>query len=161
MNLGAAIYAIRWLIRDTFRQARASGVAWLMLTVSGLCILLCLSAGIQGDVPLQQQGDEKPEFLPRSDPLAADPERVRSSGVDIISGELTLAFGAIHVPLGRDGHDAIRFLQLLLAGGVADAAGVLLALIWTAGFLPTFLDPAAASVLLAKPVPRWSLLAGK
>src|SRR5262249_23044651 len=53
------------------------------------------------------------------------------------------------------------FLQLLLAGGVADAAGLLLALVWTAGFLPTFLEPASASVLLAKPVPRWSLLAGK
>ncbi len=32
---------------------------------------------------------------------------------------------------------------------------------WTAGFLPTFLEPSAASVLLAKPAPRWSLLAGK
>src|SRR5205807_9100204 len=46
-------------------------------------------------------------------------------------------------------------------GLVADTGGVLLALIWTAGFLPTFLDPGSASVLLAKPVPRWSLLAGK
>jgi ABC-type transport system involved in multi-copper enzyme maturation permease subunit len=50
---------------------------------------------------------------------------------------------------------------LILAGGIADAAGVLLALIWTAGFLPSFLEPGAASVLLAKPAPRWSLLAGK
>ena len=39
--------------------------------------------------------------------------------------------------------------------------GTLLALIWTAGFLPEFLHPDAASVLLAKPVPRWSLLVGK
>src|SRR5262249_32089783 len=39
--------------------------------------------------------------------------------------------------------------------------GLLLALVWTAGFLPAFLDPAAATVLLAKPIPRWSLLAGK
>jgi hypothetical protein len=34
-------------------------------------------------------------------------------------------------------------------------------LIWTAAFLPTFLEPSAVSVLLAKPIPRWSLLAGK
>ena len=45
--------------------------------------------------------------------------------------------------------------------GVADTFGILLTLIWTAGFLPTFLDPSAAAVLLAKPVPRWSSLVGK
>jgi ABC-type transport system involved in multi-copper enzyme maturation permease subunit len=33
--------------------------------------------------------------------------------------------------------------------------------LWTAGFLPGFLEPGAVVVLLAKPVPRWSLLAGK
>jgi ABC-type transport system involved in multi-copper enzyme maturation permease subunit len=37
----------------------------------------------------------------------------------------------------------------------------LLALVWTAGFVPTFLEPSAASVLLAKPVARWQLLLGK
>ena len=65
------------------------------------------------------------------------------------------------MPLGRDAGEAIHFLQLLLAGGVADALGVLLALVWTAGFLPTFLEPSAATVLLSKPVPRWSILVGK
>jgi ABC-type transport system involved in multi-copper enzyme maturation permease subunit len=81
--------------------------------------------------------------------------------VSIVQGRLTQGFGAIHLPLGRDAEDAVHFLQLLLAGGVADAAGLLLALIWTAGFLPTFLEPSAAAVLLAKPVPRWCLLMGK
>src|SRR6185295_4846325 len=51
--------------------------------------------------------------------------------------------------------------QLVLAGGVADTLGLLLALIWTAGFLPGFLEGRSVSVLLAKPVPRWKLLAGK
>ncbi len=32
---------------------------------------------------------------------------------------------------------------------------------WTGGFLPEFLHSDAASVLLAKPVPRWALLVGK
>jgi hypothetical protein len=50
---------------------------------------------------------------------------------------------------------------VVLALGVADGLGLLLILVWTAGFLPAFLDPAAAAVMLAKPVPRWSLLAGK
>ncbi len=62
---------------------------------------------------------------------------------------------------GRDRTDAVRFLQVFLAGAVADTAGIFLVLIWTAGFLPTFLDPNQITVLLAKPVPRWSLLIGK
>jgi ABC-type transport system involved in multi-copper enzyme maturation permease subunit len=50
---------------------------------------------------------------------------------------------------------------LVLAGGVADTLGLLLTLIWTAGFLPGFLDARSVSVLLAKPPSRWSLLLGK
>jgi ABC-type transport system involved in multi-copper enzyme maturation permease subunit len=37
----------------------------------------------------------------------------------------------------------------------------MLTLIWTAGFLPGFLDGRNISMLLAKPAPRWSLLLGK
>jgi hypothetical protein len=159
MNVSAAIYAIRWLVRDTFRQARASGIFWVMLGVSAVCIVFCLSVRVSGPLSLKH-GDERSEFLSRNDP-SADPEKAAKAGVDLAGGEMTIAFGAVHVPLGRDARDGVRFIQLVLAAGVADALGVLLALVWTAGFLPTFLEPGAASVLLAKPVPRWSLLAGK
>ena len=74
---------------------------------------------------------------------------------------MTLAFGAVSFPVGRERRDAVRFLELILAGGVAGTLGLLLALVWTAGFVPTFLEPSAASVLLAKPVARWQLLLGK
>lgn len=161
MNLPTAILTIRWMFRDTLRQALASGVFWLMLAVSLLCTVFCLSAGLQGGPsPLQRPGDLT-EFLPRNDPLAADPEKAARSAVAIVKGELTLGFGAFRMPLGRDAEDAVRVLQLILAGGVADGLGIILALVWTAGFLPTFLEPSAASVLLCKPVPRWSLLVGK
>jgi hypothetical protein len=159
MNLSSAIYAIKWLVRDTFRQARASGIAWVMLVVSAVCILFCLSVRIDAPVSLKH-GDETAEFVPRGD-ASFDQSRAAEKGVDLAGGEMSLAFGAVRLPLARDAHDGVRFLQLILAGGVADALGVLLALIWTAGFLPTFLEPGAASVLLAKPAPRWSLLAGK
>lgn len=75
--------------------------------------------------------------------------------------ELTLGFGSISVLTDKGTSDALRMLQFFLAGGVADTAGLLLALIWTAGFLPSFLEPSAAAVLLTKPVPRWSLILGK
>jgi hypothetical protein len=131
-----------------------------MLAVSLLCIVFCLSAGVEGAVELRHP-DGPPEFLPRSQSAKVDTTRAAKTGVDVVSGDLTLAFGAIRLPLGRDAEDAVRFLQVMLAGGVADAAGLLLALIWTAGFLPTFLDPGAAAVMFSKPVPRWWLLLGK
>jgi hypothetical protein len=106
MNAPAALLAVRWLVWDTFRQAQASAVFWLMLAVSLVCVLFCLLTPI-------------------------------------------------------DGPDAVLRLRLLLAGGVADTAGMLCALVWTAALLPTFLEPSSVTVLLAKPVPRWSLLAGK
>src|SRR5262249_27381781 len=112
-----------------------------------------------GGAPLHRPG-EQAEFLPAGD-NDATPEKLANQGVDVISGDLTLAFGAIRLQLGRDREDAVRFLQLLLAGAVAATAGILLILAWAAGFFPTFLDPSAAAVLLAKPVPRWSLLVGK
>src|SRR4051794_39269286 len=65
MNLPTAVLLLRCLILDTFRQAAASGILWLMVGLSGLCILLCLSVGVTGDVPLRG-GDEPAEFLPRS-----------------------------------------------------------------------------------------------
>jgi len=157
MNLPAALYAIRWLIHDTFRQARASGILWVMLIVSGLAILLCLSISVHDPAHIREAG----EFLSREEAEALGREKVAKHRVEVVSGQQSLAFGAIRLPLGRDAQDAVYHFQVVLAGGVADTLGVLLTLVWTAGFLPSFLDPSAASVLLAKPVPRWSLLAGK
>jgi ABC-type transport system involved in multi-copper enzyme maturation permease subunit len=156
MNAPTAILTITWLARDTLRQALASGVFWLMLTISAVCIVFCLS--IQPVGGLEKTAGENVEFLPRNDPEAAKAEK---NGVDIVNGELQLAFGAFPVRMGRDREDAVHHVQLILAGAVADTLGLLLALIFTAGFIPTFLEPSAVSVLLAKPVPRWSLLAGK
>src|SRR5271166_4757294 len=148
MNSPAVVYSIRLLVRDTFRQAVASSVFWLMLGCSAVCILVCLSVGVRGAQPLHHPG-ELSEFLPRNFPV--DPQKAALSGVDLISGELTVGFGAIRMELGRDAEDSVRFFQLLLAGGVADTLGILLALLWTAGFVPGFLEPASAAVLLAKP----------
>lgn len=193
MNAPAAVFSIRWLIRDTFRQAMASGLFWIMLAVSLICIVLCLSISIQGDVPLESEGEPGIEALPRA--YALESTRVSASvvldglgqaqgvwpvpgpmysqefrqvtsalrhKVPLVQGEMSLAFGAVpSIPLARGRTQAVKWIQFHLAGWVADAAGLLLALIWTAGFLPSFLETGSIAVLLAKPVPRWSLLAGK
>jgi hypothetical protein len=151
---------IGWMIRDTFRQSLAYGIFWILLVVTGLCVLVCASARIEGCATLAAPG-ENPDFLPRDDPDALDAARAGRSGTAVVSGELTLGFGSLEIPLARDGRDAVRFLQLTLAGGVADTLGVLLCLVWTAGFLPGFLAPQSVSVLLARPPTRGALLAGK
>src|SRR5262249_38817323 len=139
--------------------AWASGIFGLMLVVTVLCVLFCLSVSVRGTSLDRSNGN--PEFLRANDPAAADREKAAAAGVTVVDGEVSLAFGAVRMPVTRDGHDAVRFIQCLLGLGVAGAGGLLLVLVWTAGFLPTFLDPGSASVMLAKPVPRWSLLLGK
>jgi hypothetical protein len=160
MNFPPIFTVLRWLIRDTFAQARASGILWLMLTVSTICIVLCLSVGVSGGTTKFARGETR-EFVPPTDPTAQDPTALERHGVEAPRGEITLLFGAFRIPFNRYREENIHFLELLLAGGVADAAGILLVLVWTAGFLPGFLDGSRVAVLLAKPSPRWLLLLGK
>ncbi len=151
MNFPAFVFLVRWLVRETFRQALAARTFWLMLSVSGLCILFCLSIRIDGGESLHHP-DEIELLTPDNKPL---------TGPNPLAGQISFAFGAVHAPLHRDAESEVHFLQSLLGLWVAGTLGTLVALIWTAGFLPAFLEPGAAAVLLAKPVPRWVLLAGK
>ena len=186
-----SLFVSHWeLVRDTFRQAHASGISWMMLTLTAVCVLFCASVDIAGDVNLHG-GDEPPMFLPPPNPrvvlasivtplasthpfeaaaltaacrktwFESTPEFARADGVDVLAGRMTLGFGVISLAVARERSDSVRFLELILSAGAAGAFGVLLALIWTAGFVPTFLEPSAAAVLLAKPVPRWQLLVAK
>jgi ABC-type transport system involved in multi-copper enzyme maturation permease subunit len=144
---------VGWLVADTFRQSLASGLFWVVLTVSLVAILVCLSVGIEGGLP---PGTD--QFITPDNP---DADNAEGQGLPTASGAMTVFFGLIRVPLGRDALDAVRLVQLLLAGAVADTFGLLLALVWTAGFLPAFLHPGTITVFLAKPVPRGLLLLGK
>jgi hypothetical protein len=175
MNDKAAALAMCALVRDTFRQSVASGIFVAMLVLTGVCVVLCLSVSIWGDVPLD--GGKEPFLflpkLPRESVVAAkalnpgksapvaDAEFARREGVETLGGRMSIGFGLVTLPVSRERGDAVRFLELILGGGVAGTFGLLLALIWTAGFVPAFLDRAAAPVLLTKPVERRWLLAGK
>jgi ABC-type transport system involved in multi-copper enzyme maturation permease subunit len=77
------------------------------------------------------------------------------------TGYLDVLFGSMRVPFYGERGPAVRGLQLQLAAWIADTVGLLLALTWTAGFLPSFLEAGAVVVLLAKPVSRTTLLLGK
>jgi len=160
MKTSPVIETFVWLVRDTFRQSIAHGILAVLLVVSLLSIGICLSMDVQGPASLAQ-ADENPDFVSRHDVDAADPDKLIRSGVIVTDGYLRLAFGAIRIPLARDTRGAIRFIELILAGGIADTLGLLLTLIWTAGFLPSFLEGRNICILLAKPAPRWVLIVGK
>jgi hypothetical protein len=188
MNFPAALLAFRCLVWDTFRQALSSGVFWLMLGVTVLCTVLCLSVRVTGDVPARPGGEivSRQEQLagvaaavdavclgstpatggfpvpaPLFTPAAQRCLRGLREGAPLARGELSLWFDAVTLPVERDREDTVRWLESQLAGWVVDGAGLLLALVWTAGFLPSFLEAGSVAVVLAKPLPRWWLLTGK
>ena len=151
MKLPAALFVVRCLVRDTFRQSLASRTFWLILGLSGLVILLCLSVRLEGYTATTPKGEIE----------LFGPDRQPFTGLNKEAGTFSVAFGAIRLRQFRDGQAEVVFLQTVLAKWGAGAVGLLLVLLWTSGFLPEFLDPRAATILLAKPVPRWALLAGK
>jgi ABC-type transport system involved in multi-copper enzyme maturation permease subunit len=116
--------AVAAVVRDVFRQARATGLTATLLSSTVVATMACLTAHFS--------------------PTNAD------------AGTLTI-LGGVQVVDGVPHDVAIRYLQFLLSGVIADTLGVLLALVWTAGFLPSFIEPVAVSVLLVKPPRRATL----
>lgn len=156
-SLPTAIRTVRWMVRDTFRQSVASKLFWVMLGLTVLCTVFCLGIRVTGDEEAPRHPHQLPTYMPKSQ----DTQSVRDEGIRVVNGEVSLGFGLFKFPVAKHRIDSVRHIQLWLAGVLADTVGVLLALLWTAGFLPTFLEPHAVTVLLAKPAPRWSLLVGK
>ena len=146
-----AVAAIARLVADTFRQAAASRMMLLALCLAGLGVLACLSVRVEGPRHLRPEGEIE----------LFDAQKRPLTGAGASLGRMTVGFGVATVGNFRDVDSQVKFLQALLARWAAGVAGTLLILASTAGFLPEFLRPGAASILLAKPVPRWVLLAGK
>jgi ABC-type transport system involved in multi-copper enzyme maturation permease subunit len=145
------------MVRDTFRQSVATKLFWVMLGLTALCTVFCM--GIEVVAPPERQ--RHPDELPLRGNKNYEADKFRAEGIDIAEGKVRLGFGLFEFDIAKSRTDSVRQIQLWLAGVLADTAGVLLALLWTAGFLPTFLEPHSVTVLLAKPAPRWALLVGK
>lgn len=146
-----AVYVLRWLVRDTFHQALATRLFWILFALSGLCIFFCLSISIEGGGALRPEGDIL--YHPRTDQPLTGPT------ADL--GELRFLFGAFKVSLARDRAGAVHFLHTILGTWMAGTLGLLLTLIWTAGLVPQSLEANNAAVLFSKPTPRWLFLVGK
>lgn len=148
MDAPAVLYALRWLIHDTFRQTLTSRVFWILLGLSAVCIVFCLGISVEGGAI--KDGNEF--YHPRTNKLLEPGD---------YAGRVSLLFGVFSYPFPRMADTEVRFLLNIFASWVAGFAGIMVALIFTAGFVPDSLQPSAASVLLAKPAPRWLFLLGK
>src|SRR5438874_9742597 len=124
MNLPTALVTVRWLVWDTFRQSLASRLFWVLLAVTAVCVAVCLSASVRGGPPPAGPGEPR-EYLPPSEharemqkfPPGVKPDVIERTN----TAELYLGFGLVGpVPLPRDRADPVRFLQVWLAGYVAD-----------------------------------------
>jgi hypothetical protein len=109
------------IVRDVFRQARASGLTATLVAVALIAAGVCLT-------------------------LSAS----ESAG----KTQLATGFGTWPINRAPNLTRAVADWEFLVATLVADTGGVLLALIWTAGFLPASLQTQAVSVVLAKPLGR-------
>jgi hypothetical protein len=151
VGFGLTIRAVACLVVDTFRQAWSSRLMLLAVCLASLGVVACLSVSVEGPRHLRPEGEIE-LFDGKGKPLTS---------ANVALGRMTIGFGVASVGNFRDVESQVRFLQALLARWAAGVAGTLLLLASTAGFLPEFLRPGASSILLAKPVPRWTLLAGK
>lgn len=158
-SLPDAIRTVRWMVRDTFRQSLHAKLFWVMLGVTVVCTAFCASIRVKGGTTAAP--GEALYAVTKQEAQRIGEQEVRSDGVQVKDGEISFGFGAVQSPIAKTREDSVRYVQLWLAGVVADSLGVLLALVWTAGFLPTFLEPHSATVLLSKPAPRWAILVGK
>ncbi len=94
MNGRSNFATVTQLIRDTFRQAWASGIFWMMLAVTAICVLLCLSVSIAQDGVLRSTG-EQTYFLPAPSPRELAPSVAAVWGASTPLESLTL-IGANH-----------------------------------------------------------------
>jgi len=164
MTLPSVLFVARGLTIETFAQFRSAGILTGVIAVTALCTIFCFGVDVTGATPqLPTQPWEKPELIPATEVnrINLTPDQVRAEGVDVPTGEIRLLFGAIHIPLRRTPEKAVGLVHVFLGGLVADSLGLLLALLWTASFLPGFVSPTSASVLFTKPIPRWTMLLGK
>jgi ABC-type transport system involved in multi-copper enzyme maturation permease subunit len=148
MNAPAVLYALRWLIHDTFRQTLSSRVFWILLGLSSLCIVFCLGISDEGGA-IRDEGE------------LYSPQGEHIHMARMAPGKVSLLFGIFEYPFWRTAAAEMSFLLTVFASWVGGVIGLSVALTFTAGFIPESLQPSAASVMLAKPAPRWLFLLGK
>ena len=102
MSPGAKLGVLGWLVWDTLRQALASAIVWVMLGLSVVTILVCVSIRVVGDYREQLPGTF---VIPASDPESS---KTYGSDTEVVGGEMHIGVLDAGVGLPEDVESLFR-----------------------------------------------------
>lgn len=153
------IQIMKRLTSESLRHAVASHLFPLLLFYSALIITLASTVKFS-NIP-EASSYEIAQRAPIEEAARIGAEELEKSGIPLIKGEIRLLFGAVKVPWIKFRESAVRYFESMLVFLTSDAAGVLFALIWTAGFIPEFLQGFWWSMFKLRPLSTGFMLLAK
>lgn len=131
------IQALHCFLRETFRLALASRLFLLLILFSGSILFMAATVRFSNIPSLSET--KTAERIPLDEAVRLGQFEIQQDGTPIIQGEIRLFFGTIRIPWNKYRENAVLFLESLLAFFLADWAGLILALVFTAAIVPDFL----------------------
>ncbi len=159
MTSAQLIQIIKSLTGESLRQAFASWLFPLLLIYCGLIITLAGTIRFT-NIPLASDY-ESAERAPLEEAKRLGTEELKKTGVPLIQGEIQILFGSIKIPWVKFRENAVNYFETLLVFFTSDAAGIIFTLIWTAGFIPEFLQGFWWNMLRIRPISLTLLLITK
>lgn len=150
---------MKCLTGESLRQAVASHLFPLLLFYSASIITLAATVRFS-NIP-DAANYEIAQRAPVEEAARIGPEELEKSGIPLIQGEIKLLFGVVKMPWLKFKENAIRYFESMLVFFTSDAVGLVFALIWTAGFIPEFLQGFWWSMLRLRPLSTGFMLLGK
>jgi len=144
---------------ESLRQAVASYLFPLLLFYSAMIISLAATVRFS-NIP-EASSYEIAQRAPVEEAARVGKDELEKSGIPLIQGEIRLLFGAVKIPWVKFRENAVRYFESMLVFFTSDAVGLIFALIWTAGFIPEFLQGFWWNMLRLRPLSTGFMLLGK
>jgi len=144
------------ILKDSFREALASRVLWILILVTTIVLALLAPVGIK-EQPLSAQSPFSPQSSQTAEPDEHDepgdekPSRKERTGIAFTY------FGMATEPQPATRAETIEVIKLAIAKIIdyfVGALGVLVAILITSPIMPQIFEPGAIDLLLSKPISR-------
>jgi len=138
IRVPAFIQLTRCFLHETTRMALASKLMLLWFVMSATILLVCSSVRFE-KIPTSAESTNH-QRVPLEEAQRVGNFEVIADGIPSIQGEIQILFGAIKLPWPHFREKAGLFLESLLGFFLADWPALVLALVFTGGLLPEFLN---------------------
>jgi hypothetical protein len=132
------IQLTRSFLNESIRMALASKLMLLWFVMSASIFLICLSVRFE-KIP-SGAGSINQQRVPHEEAERVGNFEIQADGTPSIQGKIQILFGAISLDWPHFREKAGLFMESLLGFFLADWPGLVLALIFTGGLLPEFLN---------------------